>query len=156
MTLSDMLTPARIRTGATAASRRDAITMLAAILAGDAGLEPDTVRDALAAREKLGSTAIGRGVAVPHASLPGVEQPIAALVVTAEPVAFPAPDDTPVDIVFAMIAPDTASDVSALSRLVKGLRGGQVLEGLRRAATPEQAYDRLASAPDGAPPRDGG
>jgi len=64
----------------------------------------------LVARERLGSTGLGGGVALPHCRLAGIEFPIGALVTTAEPIDYDAPDNQAVDIIFGLIVPDSADD----------------------------------------------
>lgn len=86
--------------------RKDAVLALAAdLLAGRAGMSYEHARDALAGREKLGSTALGRGVAMPHAISPHCLEPAAALIGLSSPVDFDAPDGVNVDVVFALVWP---------------------------------------------------
>lgn len=62
------------------------------------------------ARERLGSTGLGGGIALPHCRLAGIESPIGSLVTIAKPIDYDAPDNEPVDIVFGLIVPDTDDD----------------------------------------------
>ncbi|HJU21520.1 MAG TPA: PTS sugar transporter subunit IIA [Casimicrobiaceae bacterium] len=66
--------------------------------------------DALAAREQLGSTALGHGVALPHARLAGLQRPVAAFLRTRTPIAFDAPDARPVNVFLALLVPKEASE----------------------------------------------
>ena len=68
------------------------------------------VMDALAAREKLGCTGMGNGIAIPHGRVPLVNEPIAALITLDQPVDFDAPDDLPVDIVFGLLMPEDKTE----------------------------------------------
>src|SRR5688572_19997863 len=72
------------------------------------GLARDEVLGKIQEREKLGSTGFGRGVAIPHARVPGVNRPMAAVLRPEAPVAFDAVDSQPVDIVFGLLSPEHA------------------------------------------------
>jgi PTS system nitrogen regulatory IIA component len=69
------------------------------------------VFDSLFAREKLGSTGLGRGIAIPHGRVKGLKEALGALVRTKQPIPFDAPDGQPVEIIFVLLVPDRATDV---------------------------------------------
>jgi PTS system nitrogen regulatory IIA component len=69
------------------------------------------VFDSLFAREKLGSTGLGRGVAIPHGRVKGLREPIAAFVKTETPIPFEAPDGQPVNLIFVLLVPERATDL---------------------------------------------
>ena len=128
-----------------AASKRDALRLLAAEAAGRLGRPEREVFDALTARERLGSTALGRGVALPHARLAGDFPPLALLARLRRPVDFEARDEEPVDLVILVLWPEASPEgfLPALSGIVGSLRDGQVLRRLRRARTPREAAEHL-------------
>jgi len=68
------------------------------------------VFDSLFAREKLGSTGLGRGVAIPHGRIKGLKEAVGALVRTKQPIPFDAPDGQPVALIFVLLVPDRATD----------------------------------------------
>lgn len=105
------------------------------------GRSAEEVEGALLARERLGTTALGRGVALPHARLAGDDPPLMLLARLARPIDFEARDEQPVDLVFVVLWPEEAAEgfLPTLSGLCRILREPVVLAGLRRAATPEQA-----------------
>jgi PTS system nitrogen regulatory IIA component len=79
------------------------------------------VFDSLFAREKLGSTALGQGIAIPHGRIKGLREAVGALIHTHEPIPFDAPDGKPVDLIFVLLVPERATDLhlQILSELVQ-------------------------------------
>jgi PTS system nitrogen regulatory IIA component len=108
MPFLDLLPAERVRTGLDVQDKAGLIDRLAAILAaeGDVGV----ARDALAARERLGSTGLGHGVAIPHGRSAQVSEARAAFVRLAEPIDFGADDGKPVDLVAALLVPAHFTD----------------------------------------------
>ena len=102
------------------------------------------VFDSLFDREKLGSTGLGYGVAIPHGRIRTLKEPVCAFVRTAQPVAFEAPDGEPVSLVFAMLVPEHATEahLELLSELAQMFSDASLREAL--ASTPDiQAAHRL-------------
>jgi PTS system nitrogen regulatory IIA component len=108
MPFLDLLPAERVRTGLDVQDKAGLIDRLAAILAaeGDVGV----AREALAARERLGSTGLGHGVAIPHGRSAKVSEARAAFVRLAEPIDFGADDGKPVDLVAALLVPAHFTD----------------------------------------------
>lgn len=101
-----------------------------------APLDGAAITAALARREELGSTGLGSGFALPHASLPGLEAPVIALVRLAEPVAFDAIDGAPVDIACLLLTPaQGAAHVATLAAASRLFRGAGRLDAIRAART---------------------
>ena len=148
MRLTDIITPATIAVHVHLDDKAHALRFAAASLGARSGLDPERIREALAAREALGSTGIGRGIAVPHVCLTGLDQPYALFCTLAEPIDFDAIDGKPVDLVFTIVTPPGAgagagggqalSYLAAVSRL---LRDKDVAEALRKAGSPWSVYD---------------
>ena len=137
-----------------AATKKDVLRLLAAEAAGRLGRPEREVLGALAARERLGSTALGRGVLLPHARLAGQFPPLALLARLRRPIDCEARDEEPVDLAILVLWPEASSEgfLPALSEIVGTLRDPQVLRRLRRARTPEEAAAPLresTSAPAG-------
>ena len=140
MQAADALSPARVSLGVGATSKKRVLELSSQLLAGpDTGLEQRDVFEALVAREKLGGTGIGWGVAIPHARLAGLRQLHAAFMVLSEPVGFDAIDGKPVDLVFAMAVPEDATDehLRLLSSLARMFGQASFREALRQPATAE-------------------
>jgi nitrogen PTS system EIIA component len=102
------------------------------------------VFDSLFDREKLGSTGLGYGVAIPHGRIKTLKEPVCAFVRTAAPIAFESPDAQPVNLVFAMLVPEHANEthLELLSELAQMFSDAQLRDAL--TATPDiQAAHRL-------------
>lgn len=146
MRISDLITPASIAVRVHIDDKPDALRFTAMALGARSGLNPERIREALAAREALGSTGIGRGVAVPHVCLPDLDKPYAFLCSLARPIGFEAIDGQRVDLLCAVISPATQqtgtseslSNLAAISRL---LRDKDRASAMRKAARPADIYD---------------
>lgn len=127
------------------ASKAALLHALSAVAAERLGRPEQDVFDALQARERLGSTALGRGVALPHARLSGNDAPVALFARLRRPIDFEARDDEPVDLVFMVLWPDETPEgfLPALSEICRPLRDPQVLRRLRTAKSPDEALTIL-------------
>lgn len=140
--LSDLLRPDAVLDGLAVASKKALFTHLAATLAaqtaGDAGL----IAERLAAREKLGSTGFGGGVAIPHAKMDGIGQITGVFACLAKPLEFGAVDGAPVDLVWALLSPPGAGadHLKALARVSRRLRDRAFLDKLRGAGSRDALY----------------
>lgn len=101
--------------------------------------------DQLIARERLGSTGIGSGVAVPHCRLDGLTAPIAALVKIPEPIDFDSIDKAPVDLIFALIVPAEATDehLQLLASVVEKVNDSENLSKIRGCQSPSELYNQF-------------
>ena len=107
MHLLDLITPARVRTGAIVPGKKRLLETVSAMLADGAGGEGDrAIFDTLCGRERLGSTGLGHGVAIPHARSARALNAAGAFLRLAEPIDFGAIDGQPVDLVFAVVVPE--------------------------------------------------
>ncbi len=109
--------------------------------------DPAAIRDTLAAREALGSTGLGSGIAIPHGKLPGLTRVSALFARLETPIEFDAVDDQPVDLVMVLLAPlgAGAEHLKALSRVARLLRGEACVDELRRAEDPAKFYEILTA-----------
>ena len=100
------------------------------------------VFDSLFAREKLGSTGLGQGVAIPHGRIKGLKEAIGALVRMSTPIPFDAPDGRPVNLIFVLLVPERATDVhlQILSELAQMFSDPAFREQLASAATAADAH----------------
>lgn len=122
MYLIDLLTPARVVAGASVTGKKRLLELLATLLADQQGGEPERrIFDSLCSREKLGSTALGRGVAIPHGRNAALSGAVGAFVRLSEPIDFGAPDGQPVDLFFALGVPEhfTNQHLLLLSQLAE-------------------------------------
>jgi PTS system nitrogen regulatory IIA component len=133
MPFLDLLPAERVRTDLAAADKAGLIEQLARLLAGDG--DPAIARDALAARERLGSTGLGHGVAIPHGRSAKIDEACAAFVRLAAPVDFGADDGRPVDLVAALLVPAHFTDqhLKLLAELAELFSDVEVTQALRSA-----------------------
>ncbi len=145
MDISDILAPQAVFLRVGAPSKRKLIDEIAIRLGAIAGLDSDKVFETLWQREKLSSTGVGHGVAIPHGRMPKLERIVGSFIQLAEPVDFESIDEAPVDLVFALLTPaDAGGDhLKALARVSRLLRNASVCEKLRAAGDPAQAYALL-------------
>lgn len=143
--LADLLTPRRIALDIAPRSRRQLFRELGELLGPEIGVEPETIADALLEREKLGTTAIGERIAIPHAKLRQLDHLVAAFARLSEPVDFEALDKLPVDLVFVLLAPEDASaeHLKALARLARMLRDPELRERLRHEGDIDRVFALL-------------
>lgn len=125
--------------------KRDLLQALAAAVAPEAGLPESEILDALTARERLGSTALGRGVALPHARLSGMDRPVMRFLRLRRPIGYEARDEEPVDLVILVLWPEAEAEsfLPTLSEVCRSLRDPQVLRRLRASTTPEEVATLL-------------
>lgn len=128
--------------------KQNLLEMLATEAAPRTGQPPEKVLDAILAREKLGSTALGRGVAMPHARVDWLEAPVAILARLSHPIEMGARDGEPVDLVFLVLWPESAAEgfLPALSGICRALRDNQLPRQLRQARSAEEALQSLWAA----------
>ena len=147
MHLIDLLAPARVVAGASVSSKKKLLDLLAGLLAegGDPALER-LVFDSLCGRERLGSTGLGHGVAIPHGRTAGLPAAIGAFVRLADPIDFGALDGKPVDLVFALAVPEhfTNQHLLLLSQLAEMFTDAAFCAQLRAAPDNASLYALLA------------
>lgn len=111
MQLEEILTPERCYCQIEGVSKKRVLTRVSQLIADDLkSIEPDEIFNALMAREQLGSTGLGNGIAIPHCRVSQCTDIIGTLVTLSEPVNFDAIDDKPVDILFVLIVPEQQHD----------------------------------------------
>jgi len=105
---------------------------------------------ALIERERLGSTGLGKGVAIPHARVPGITDTIAVMVTMATPINYDAADNLPVDIIFGLLVPEDGDDyhLEHLARLAAILRDQKTCERIRATQDPEALFNLLLAIDD--------
>ncbi len=156
MKIIDLLGESRIACGADAASKKRALELLAQLIASsDDELTQNVVFDSLLARERLGSTGLGFGVAIPHGRTDQVKKAVGAFVQLAQGVDFDAVDRQPVDLMFALLVPQEATDdhLQTLAALAEMFKQPQARQMLREAKTPEALAEVLRRWSSGEVPR---
>ncbi|WP_277960884.1 PTS IIA-like nitrogen regulatory protein PtsN [Pseudomonas sp. RIT-To-2] len=141
--LQHILTPGRSLVNVPGGSKKKAIETIATFFAREVpGLEMQVVFDSLIAREKLGSTGFGNGIAIPHCRLPGLTSPVSALLHLEHKIDYDAIDGAPVDLIFVLLVPQEATNehLALLSQIASMLDRADVRERLRSAKSSEALY----------------
>ena len=146
MKISDLLSPTDVMIDIRTSNKRLLLQELAARAAAGLGLNVDQIAPYLLKREELGSTGIGRGVAIPHARLPDVQRPYGLLARLKAPIEFDAIDGQAVDIVFVLLLPAAAENaqIGALAQVARTLRPAENLARLRAARNTSELYSAIA------------
>ena len=142
MKISDLLSPKDVLVEVRTSNKRQLLQEFAARAADSLGLRVDQVAPYLIKREELGSTGIGRGVAIPHARLPDLQRPYGLLTKLRHPIEFEAIDGQAVDIVFVLLLPAAveSGQLEALALAARVLRPPENLVRLRNAKNPSELY----------------
>lgn len=145
--LSRLLSADRTSARVAASSRKRALEHGCEILAGSNELNARSVLDALLARERLGSTALGEGVAIPHCRLEECKAPVGVLLTLDKGVDYNAPDDLDVDLLFILVVPDNAADehLQVLSQLANILIKDANRTALRQANDSLTLFETMLS-----------
>jgi nitrogen PTS system EIIA component len=133
-----------------AADKQAILRRLAEIFAIAWDLDAAIVLEYLEEREALGSTGFGRGVAIPHARIPGLARPVAALLKLRQPADFASADGLPVDLVFGLLSPENsgAGHLHALAAISRMVRDEKVHDALSDAPDAEALYGLLTNVTD--------
>jgi nitrogen PTS system EIIA component len=142
MHLGDLISPDAVMPSLKARNKKQLLTELSAQAARISGLTERDIFDVLLQRERLGSTGLGQGVAIPHGKMAGLKRIVGLFARLAEPVDFEAVDGAPVDIVFLLLAPEGAGadHLKALARISRLLREGTAVEKLRASKDATALY----------------
>ncbi len=147
MHLIDLLVPARVVAGASVTSKKRLLELLASLLADGRGNEAErAIFDSLCAREKLGSTGLGHGVAIPHGRSASLGSAVGCFIRLGEPIDFGAPDGQPVDLMFALGVPEhfTNQHLLLLSQLAELFSDAEFSRRLRQAPDSTSLYALLS------------
>jgi PTS system nitrogen regulatory IIA component len=151
MQIESLLTQKRTLCHASCSSKKRSLEVLASLIAeGSDNINADELFQQLVARERLGSTGIGEGIAIPHCRFKTSGATIGALMTLAKPIDFDSVDSRPVDIIFAMLVPENAESqhLQTLAMLAERLQDSRFVEALRRAETGAELF-RVATEAGG-------
>lgn len=145
MTIGDFLAPEHVILDLRVADKGRLIDDLARRVAAAAGISAEAVAEALGSRERLGSTGMGAGIAIPHARLTALRQPLSFFARLRPPIDFAAIDDQKVDLVFLLLLPAEAQGdhLNALACVARRLRADDVKVALRKLTDVASAYTVL-------------
>ena len=146
MTITDLVAPEAIIPALKVISKKQALQELAARAAVLTGQSDRSIFEVLLQREKLGTTAVGYGVAIPHGKLPKLDKIFGLFARLERPIDFEAMDGQPVDLVFLLLAPEGAGadHLKALARVARLLRDPEIARKLRSSRDVEALYAVLA------------
>jgi PTS system nitrogen regulatory IIA component len=150
--LENILTPGRSLVSAPGGSKKRVLEQIASLVASELPeLDEQDIFESLIAREKLGSTGFGNGIAIPHCRLPGCLAPLSAVLHLDAAVDFDAIDGAPVDLLFVLLVPEAATDehLELLRQIASMLDRGEVRERLRQAQSSEALYQVVVDAQNG-------
>ncbi|MEM8741765.1 MAG: PTS sugar transporter subunit IIA [Pseudomonadota bacterium] len=145
MELSDLIQPEAVQGGLKSASKKRALLDLSSVAADLYALSETDVFSALQEREHLGPTGMGKGVAIPHAHIAGLERVAGCFARLFKPVDYESVDGQPVDLVFMLLAPKDAGaeHLKALARVARALRDPVICEKLRSTQDPSALFSIL-------------
>jgi PTS system nitrogen regulatory IIA component len=142
MDITDLLSADSVVSHLKATGKKQALQELAVIAARTVGREDREIFDILLERERLGTTGVGHGIAIPHGKLKELDRLHGVFARLERPIDFDAIDDEPVDLVFVLLAPETAGadHLKALARVSRLLRDTSVCEKIRGCDSRDAIY----------------
>jgi PTS system nitrogen regulatory IIA component len=142
MEINDLIKPESVVANFHATSKKQAIQDLAKKAADITGLHERVISDVLMERERLGTTGVGNGIAIPHGKLPSLISLHGFFARLEKPIDFQSIDEQPVDLIFLLLAPETAGadHLKALARVSRLLRDKTICEKLRGADQSEALF----------------
>jgi PTS system nitrogen regulatory IIA component len=135
--IAKLLPPENIVLNLDASSKKRAFEQAGLLFENQHGIARSTVYDALFAREKLGSTGLGQGIAIPHGRIKGLKDALGGFIRLETPVPFDSPDGKPVTLLFVLLVPEAATE-----------RHLQILSELAQMFSDKNFREQLATAPD--------
>jgi nitrogen PTS system EIIA component len=147
MKIAEFLDPKAITGGLTAGSKPEILRELCeALVVAHPQLQSERLVEVLKEREKLGSTGIGEGVAIPHGKLPGLTRLTASFGVSKQGVDFDAIDGKPTQLFFVLLAPENSAGLhlKALARISRLFKNPRFREAILQAPTPEEIYQLIS------------
>lgn len=149
MDLSDLIEVSAVMPALKANSKKQLLQLLAEKAAAVTGLPEREVFDTILQRERLGSTGVGNGIAIPHGKLPGISRITGIFARLESPIDFEALDDQPVDLVFLLLAPEGAGadHLKALSRIARVLRDSDTVTKIRGTQDAAAIHTFLSQTP---------
>jgi len=151
--VAKILTPSHVSLDLQASSKKRLFEQAGLLFENRDGIARSLVFDSLFARERLGSTGLGQGVAIPHGRIKGLKEALGAFVRLAQPVAFDAPDGNPVSLIFVLLVPATATEkhLQILSELAQMFSDRALRDAMSGAADAAALHQLIAAwQPDAA------
>jgi PTS system nitrogen regulatory IIA component len=145
--VAKLLSPSRIALDLPLSSKKRLFEQAGLMFENQDGIARSQVFDSLFARERLGSTGLGQGVAIPHGRIKGLKEALGAFVRLAQPVPFDAPDSNPVSLVFVLLVPEKATEkhLQILSELAQMFSDKALREAMSGASDADALYQLIAA-----------
>src|SRR6478735_8012506 len=145
--LASILPPAQVLVGVDATSKKRAFEEAGLLFENLHGLSRALITDSLFARERLGSTGLGHGVAIPHGRIKGLKAPMAAVVQLSQPIGFDAPDEQAVGLLIFLLVPEAATQkhLEILSEIAELLSDSALREQLKTSTDAAGLHHLIAS-----------
>jgi len=140
--LASILPAAQVLVGVDVTSKKRAFEEAGLLFENLHGLSRALIADSLFARERLGSTGLGHGVAIPHGRIKGLKAPMAAVLQLRQPIGFDAPDEQPVGLLIFLLVPEAATQkhLEILSEIAELLSDASLRERIKSAPSAEQLH----------------
>lgn len=147
MHLSNVLSLDCTKSAVHCSSKKRALEIISEIAAEHLDQNPQPLFECILNREKMGSTGIGNGIAIPHGRIQNSDKAIAILIQCQDPIQFDAIDNQPVDLLFALLVPDAQckEHLKTLSSMAEKLSNKQVCKQLRTARSDEELYQIMTN-----------
>ena len=151
--LASILPESQVLVGVEATSKKRAFEEAGLLFENLHGLSRALITDSLFARERLGSTGLGHGVAIPHGRIKGLKAPMAAVLRLAQPIGFDAPDEQPVSLLIFLLVPEAATQkhLEILSEIAELLSDASLRERIKGATSAPELHGLIAHWQSGQP-----
>ena len=148
MEINDLISSDVVVANLKATSKKQVLQDLSRRASDSTGLHERAIFDVLMERERLGTTGVGNGIAIPHGKLPGLDRLHGYFARLEQPVDFQSIDERPVDLIFLLLAPESAGadHLKALAKISRVLRDGNICEKLRGTDTSDALYAILTGS----------
>ena len=145
--LASILPASQVLVGVEATSKKRAFEEAGLLFENLHGLSRALITDSLFARERLGSTGLGHGVAIPHGRIKGLKAPMAAVLQLAQPIGFDAPDEQPVGLLIFLLVPEAATQkhLEILSEIAELLSDADLRERIKSGASVDELHGLIAN-----------
>lgn len=143
MQLTEVLSLDCTKSAVQCSSKKRALEIISELAASHSGINSTELFQCMLSREKVGTTGIGNGIAIPHGRLHDTDKAIAVLLQCEEPIDFNSVDNRPVDILFALLVPEDQCKIhlKTLGKMAERLNNKAVLKQLRRAQSDQELFD---------------
>lgn len=147
MQLSEVLSLDCTKSAVQCSSKKRSLEIISEIAALHTGQNATELFECMLSREKMGSTGIGNGIAIPHARMSDSENAVAVLLQCEEPIEFDSIDNRPVDLLFALLVPEDQckEHLKTLACMAERLNDKQILKQLRNAASDQELYNIMVN-----------